>query len=727
MENEFAQQASEDLDIAFESAKNGVEKLVGQGFLHRSGGKLFLASALDMRSGELQIKPKGFGFVLFNPKAISQAESSVLGNAKSQIRNQFKNQTVDDEDGEDIYIPVEKLNGAIHGDFVLAKYFKRRGRLEGEIVGILERRATNIVGTFMKSKNSCFVIPDDERFGKQINVRDCDINKLFSGEKVVVSISNGNDKSKEQGEAKVIEVLGDAAKVGVDILGIMRTFNLYQEFEDEVNAEAEQVAIPVQQSEIDRRLDLRKKTIITIDPADAKDLDDAVHFERLPDGTMELGVHIADVTHYVVEGGKLDTEAYNRGTSVYFPDRVIPMLPKNLSNNMASLLPNDDRLALSVIMKIDPKGDILKHQIVESVINIKEKLSYDQVQALLDSEEAKRNSNNASGSPKSTISTAHKKLMPMLNDMATLTKILEKKRRARGEVLFDVPEPKIILDPLTGKIKDVIAYPHHLSHRIIETFMVLCNEVVAEKMKQLELPFIYRTHEKPAPEKVNRLIGMLKPFAVQHNISADNATGHAYSKMLSTLSDDVKPIVSSLALRSMQKAKYSPENIGHFGLGATFYSHFTSPIRRYPDLVIHRIIKMMLNKKLSSHKIAQLSEFVADAAEQSSKMEQNATMAEREVDNLKRAEFMQDKIGETFSGTISGIQDFGVFVYLPNTVEGLVKIENMPKDSYHFNEKHMTLVGKKRTFKMGDKIDVLVISVNMPRRQVEFSANVGNA
>jgi len=375
------------------------------------------------------------------------------------------------------------------------------------------------------------------------------------------------------------------------------------------------------------------------------------------------------------------------------------MLPKQLSNDICSLHPEVDRLALSVIMEISPHGEVTNHKIVESVIHVKTRYNYVQVQKILDA-----------GSDE------------MLEMAKELTLKLEKTRQARGEVVFDVPEPKIILDEKTGKIKDVIAYPHLLSHRIIESFMVLCNETVAKQYCDLGLPFVYRVHEKPDPLKVTRFIDMLKPFNVLHKINPEYATGHAYSNMLSALSKEIKPIVSSLALRSMQKAKYLETCIGHFGLGAKYYCHFTSPIRRYPDLAIHRIIKLMINSKLNSHKINELKEFVVEASGQSSKTELAATEAEREVDNLKRAEFMSDKIGEQFSGHISGIQEFGVFVYLPNTVEGLVKLDNMPPDKYTFNEKQMLLVGTKKTWRMGDKIDVIVVGVNIARRQVEFRA-----
>ena len=574
----------------------------------------------------------------------------------------------------------------------------------------------NIVGTYIKGKGTSFIIPDDDKLPQSmdvVNIADRGqtvISSTISGMKVVATFA-ANDK------LNITEVLGLPSKVGTDVLGVIRRFNLDEQFPSEVTAEASRVA-KIEKCEIERREDLREKLLITIDPEDAKDLDDAVSLEQNPDGTYELGVHIADVSHYVQEGSELDAEAFNRGTSVYFPGGVIPMLPPVLSNSICSLEANQDRLALSCFMKIDSKGQVLESRIAETVIHVDTRFSYMQVQAILD------------GEGKTT-----KPIKAMLETMASLTMTLERIRKKRGEVTLDIPEPKIILDPVTGKIKDVIAYPHLLAHRIIETFMILCNETIAEYALEHSLPFVYRIHEKPDPLKVTRLVEMLKPFGVFHNISPENPTGHAYQKLLEGLKQNsqgedesaaIRHIVSHLALRSMQKAKYDPECKGHFGLGSKFYCHFTSPIRRLPDLIIHRIIKFMLNRKLSSHKIAELTEYVKLVSAQSIKTELTATEVEREVDNLKRAEFMLDHIGEKFTGTISGIMEFGVFVYLPNTVEGLCKIENLPKEGrefYRFNEKNCTMASGRRTFKMGDKIEVVCVAVNMTRRQIEFSAN----
>jgi len=613
-----------------------------------------------------------------------------------------------------------------------------------------------IVGTFIKGdRGGSFIIPDDERLGAHVDVKLISNNgkeilaHAISGQKVVANF--GSD-FEDTGKVNVIEVLGEADSKNVDTLSIIRSYNLYEEFSNEVMNEAKTVAKLPSKTELDRRTNLRESLIITIDPADAHDLDDAISLTKRGDGGFELGVHIADVSHYVTRDGELDKEAYKRGTSVYFPDKVLPMLPPQLSNDICSLNPNVDRLTLSVFMTIDKNGDVTAHQIQESVIHVKQRFSYNQVQAILDAEDVKASAKNGSKSvknglqdvenggvegqkralevqnshplekPKTELPKISKPTLELIKNAAELAQILERARKARGEVIFDVPEPKIVLDPETGKIVDVIAQPHHLSHRIIESFMVLCNETVAREINELDLPFIYRVHEKPDPIKVAKLGEMLKPFGILTPLKPDSPTSHQYQKMLLSIDESIKPIVSQLALRSMQKARYFQQCLGHFGLASKYYCHFTSPIRRYPDLVIHRIIKQMLGRKMSSHDLSELEGFVALASEQSSKMERLAVEAEREVNNLKRAQYMQDQIGEVFSGVISGIMDFGVFVYLPNTVEGLIKIENMPKDHYNFNEKQGILVGRKRTFKMGDAIDVLCVGVNMARRRVEFAA-----
>ena len=678
----FCETASEELQVDKDAVQKYLDKLVAEGFLVIQNNKYVRSEQVGLFAGELHVKPQGFGFVLIGA------------------------------DKPDIYVSRENMNNALHGDRVLVKMIEKgkNKKPEGSIAEILTRGIKNVVGTVIKGKGGSFIVPDDERLGQTLDVESIIhlgqtvMEEAISGQKVVARF-DGNLKS---GRVHVTEILGSPVKVGIDILSIIRAHNLYEEFPHEVLTETKKVVRQPSEKEISKRVDLCNKVLITIDPEDAKDLDDAVSLVKKKDGTFELGVHIADVSHYIAEGGELDKEAFKRGTSVYFPNMVLPMLPRDLSNDICSLNPSVPRLALSVFMTIDRNGHISDHRIVESIIKVHTRFCYAEVQAILDGDKEK--------------CKTHKETVAIIKNMAELTVLLENIRRKRGEVILDVPEPKIVLDPQTGKISDVIAYPHLLSHRIIESFMILCNEVVAGKMCELEMPFVYRIHEKPDPVKVSRFVDVLKPFAVEHKITPEHVTGHQYQKMIGGLEAGIRPIICSLALRSMQKAKYAPECVGHFGLGAKHYTHFTSPIRRYPDLIVHRIIKLMINRKLSSHKIGELHEFVSEASIQSSKTELAAKEAEREVDDLKRAEYMSERLGEKFTGHISGIADFGAFVYLPNTVEGLIKIENMPDDNYNFNERQMVLVGRKRSYKMGDQIDVTVAGVNMARRQVEFAA-----
>lgn len=510
-------------------------------------------------------------------------------------------------------------------------------------------------------------------------------------------------KFNSKPEAEIIHILSHNAK-NVDLASIMKKYNLSADFPSAVISEAQKVANLKFEDCMDNRLDLRDTTIITIDPADARDLDDAVSLEENPDGTLTLGVHIADVSQYVTEGSELDKEAYRRGTSVYFPDRVIPMLPPQLSNGICSLNPNEPRLTLSVLMTLDKFYNIIGYKIKKTLIQTTTRFSYDEVQDILDGKKHK-----------------HRDLIMKMSEIAQKH---EHERRLRGEVAFQVPEPKIVLDE-NGQIASVYSQPHNLSHRIIETFMIMTNEVIAEHFNKLNLPFVYRIHEKPDPLKVVRFLNTLTPFEVKHNIDFENPDGHAYQAMLDGIKDDnVRTIVSMLALRSMQKAKYDHNCVGHFGLGSTYYCHFTSPIRRYPDLLIHRIIKMFLDSKLNGPKIEQLTDFVKEASVQCSQTELDSVEAEREVDNMKRAEYMQAHLGETFEGVVNGITDFGIFVYIPaNTAEGLVRIENLPADNYVFNENTMQLIGKKSKIRMGDPIVVTVIGVNLRKSKIEFSAN----
>ena len=519
----------------------------------------------------------------------------------------------------------------------------------------------------------------------------------------IVEIRFKKKKFKGHPDAEVVRVIAHQTQPAT-VDGIMKKYKLVSDFPATVLQEANHMSKLKIAEHMDNRIDLRGLPIITIDPADARDLDDAVSLVDNSDGTMTLGVHIADVSEYVTKDSTLDQEAYRRGTSVYFPDRVIPMLPTQLSNGVCSLNPNEPRLTMSVLMTLDKNYNLVNYQIKKSLIQSTTRFSYDEVQAILDGK-------------------ADHPHRAMILKMAAIAQKYERDRQSRGEITFNVPEPKIVLDD-NGQIAAVYSQPHNLSHRIIETFMVLTNEIVAEHCHKLHLPFVYRIHEKPDPIKVIRFLNTLTPFDVKHKIDFENPDGHQYQNMLNGIADEnIKIIVSSLALRSMQKAKYDPHCVGHFALGATYYCHFTSPIRRYPDLLIHRIIKMHLDNKLNNQQKERLTAFVTAASLQSSQTELDAVAAEREVDALKCAEYMQAHIGETFAGIVNGITDFGIFVYIPaNTAEGLVRMENLPNDNYVYHDGTMQMLGTTSKIRMGDPINVTVIGVNLHKSKIEFSA-----
>ena len=529
------------------------------------------------------------------------------------------------------------------------------------------------------------------------------LNGAVAGD--IVEVRYKKKKFRGRPDAEVVRVIAHQNQPAT-IESIMKKYKIVADFPATVLQEANKVATKKITECMHNRVDLRELPIITIDPADARDLDDAISLIDNTDGTMTLGVHIADVSEYVKPGSALDQEAYRRGTSIYFPDRVIPMLPTQLSNGVCSLNPNEPRLTLSVMMTLDKDFNIISYNIQKTLIQTRTRFSYDEVQDILDGK-------------------VNHAFRDTLLKMAAITQKIEHDRQVRGEITFNVPEPKIVLDD-KGQIASVYSRPHKLSHRIIETFMIMANEVVAEHCNKLKLPFVYRIHEKPDPIKVIRFINTLKPFNIKHRIDFEDVNGHQYQNMLDQIEDEnIKIIVSSLALRSMQKAKYDPNCVGHFALGATYYCHFTSPIRRYPDLLIHRIIKMHIDGQLTNQQIKQLKPFVLAASVQSSQTELDAVAAEREVDDLKCAEYMQAHIGETFAGVVNGITDFGIFVYIPeNTAEGLVRTENLPNDNFRYHDGTMQMLGKKSKIRIGDPINVTVIGVNLHKCKIEFTANI---
>ena len=602
------------------------------------------------------------------------------------------------------------MNGAINGDKIAVKVTREdtnTKKREGEVVEILERNTTTVVGIYEDSKSFGFVISEDTRISRDIYIPKRDRNGAQDGDVVTVKITKWPEGNRKP-EGVVTEVLGRKGDRGIDILIVIKKLGLPEEFNSKVLKYAEGISEEIDESEYKGRRDLRDVRMVTIDGEDAKDLDDAVSIEKLPNGNYKLGVHIADVSHYVRENNPLDKEAFKRATSVYLIDRVIPMLPRKLSNGICSLNPKVDRLTLSCIMEIDHKGKVVNHEIVESVIRTNERMTYTDVTKILEDNDEE-------------LIKRYDYLVDDFKTMKELCKILRAKRTKRGAIDFEIAEAKIILNEL-GKPIEIKPYDRAISNRMIEEFMLVANETVAEHMFWTHLPFVYRIHENPDDEKLTKF----KEFI--HNLGYNiNWTEEIRPKTLQDIIEKVKgkseeTVVNTLLLRSMMQARYAPECTGHFGLAAQYYCHFTSPIRRYPDLQIHRIIKEYLHGKIDEKRENKLKNIVGHSAKQSSEMERKAQDAEREVDDLKKAEYMQDRIGEEFEGVISSVTSFGVFVELPSTIEGLVHITDLDDDYYIYEEDHLRLIGErtKKIYKLGDKVLVECVHVDMPNKEIFF-------
>lgn len=616
----------------------------------------------------------------------------------------------DDKDRDDIFIPAENMAGAMHGDRVVANILSKSWngrRAEGEIIRILQRENQFIVGTFEESKNFGFLIPDDQRVAYDIFIPKSSFNNAKNRQKVVVEITRWPEPRRNP-EGKVVEILGYLGEKGTDILSIIRQFKLPEEFPEQVQEEAASIGQEISEKDLEGRVDLRHLKTFTIDGADAKDLDDAVSIQVLENGNYSLGVHIADVSHYVKEGSYLDKEALNRGNSVYLIDRVVPMLPKELSNGICSLNPNEDRLTLSVIMEIDRDGNVVNHQIEEAVINSKARLIYDDVSDYLekDDEEAKEKL---------------KDLLIELDHMKDLAKTLYEKRDKRGSIDFDFPETYISLDE-NGYPVEIGKIERRIANRIIEEFMLVTNETVAEEYFWAEIPFLYRIHEEPAQEKLSDFAKFI------HNFGYRLKGKEIHPKELQMLTKEIKGkkeeiVISTLLLRSLKKAKYSSQPDVHFGLASRYYSHFTAPIRRYPDLVIHRIIKENLKGRLTPNRQEYLEGVLPDIADHTSMTERRAEEAEREVEDMKKAQYMSDKIGEKYEGIISSLTNFGIFVQLENTIEGLVHFRNMLDDYYNFDEDNYYIIGERtgRIYRLGDVVKVEVVGADPLRRNIDFN------
>ncbi len=611
---------------------------------------------------------------------------------------------------EDFFIPEEEVHGAMHHDTVRIALLKKGSgkRREAKVVKIVEHGTATLVGTYQQGgKGFGFVIPDNAKFVKDIFVPVERSKGAVTGHKVVVEIRDyGSEKKKPEGIVR--EIIGHADDPGVDIMSIVKGYDLPVEFPEKVLNQARRVSKEVSEADMQGRLDLRDMQMVTIDGEDAKDLDDAVSL-TIEDGVYKLGVHIADVTNYVQENSALDREARERGTSVYLVDRVIPMLPHELSNGICSLNQRENRLALSCLMTINQKGIVIDSRIVESVICVDRRMSYTEVKKILVDQDV-------------TLREECRELVPMFERMAELASILRAKRKKRGSIDFDFPETKITLDK-DGHPVEIKPYERNVATNLIEDFMLIANETVAETMFWQEQPFVYRTHDEPDSEKIQKLSMFINNFGYHIHVSQDKIHPKELQKLLGKIDGTPEAdLISRLTLRSMKRAHYTTECTGHFGLACEYYCHFTSPIRRYPDLQIHRIIKENLRGKLGDKRVSHYEKILPEIAKHSSDMERQADEAERETDKLKKVEYMEQRIGEVFEGVISGVTAWGIYVELSNTIEGLVHVANLTGDYFHYNEERYEMVGEvtNKTYKLGQKIQVMVHSVDRIGRTIDF-------
>ena len=615
---------------------------------------------------------------------------------------------------EDLYIPENFVNGAFHKDTVKVALLSTQSagqngrRQEAQVIEILARGMKQIVGIYDKNnKNFGFVIPDNTKINEDVFVPVERSKGAVSGHKVVCEITDYG-KNNRKPEGKITEILGHVNDPGVDIMSIVKGYELPTEFSEKIMHQAERVASEVSEADMAGRRDLRNVQMVTIDGEDAKDLDDAVSLTK--DGTQyQLGVHIADVTNYVQENSALDWEARERGTSVYLVDRVIPMLPHKLSNGICSLNAGENRLAMSCLMTIDEKGEVVSHEIVESVINVDRRMSYTSVKKILeDKDEAEIHEYEA--------------LVPMFELMRELAGILREKRKKRGSIDFDFPESKIVLDK-QGHPIEIKPYERNVATKIIEDFMLIANETVAEHFHWMELPFVYRTHDNPDPEKIDKLSTFIRNFGYSIKSRQEEIHPKELQKLLAKIEDTPEEaLISRLTLRSMKQAKYTIDCTGHFGLACQYYCHFTSPIRRYPDLQIHRIMKEQLRGRLNEKRIDHYNALLPEVAKHSSEMERRADEAERETDKLKKVEFMERHIGEIYEGVISSITAWGVYVELPNTIEGMIHVSMLPGDYFYYDEETYEMVGQATDirYKLGQTLKIRVHATDKILRTIDF-------
>ncbi len=639
--------------------------------------KYMLFTNSNLKLGKLLMTTKGFGFV-------------------------------DIGTNEDIFIPSDSINKAIHNDTVVVEITsKGMEKPEGRIVKIVDRKLNDMVGEVYYKQGKPYIDLDDKKTKIQVAIDPKKTKGAMPGHKVIVKITNKMNDNNYKGE--IIKILGHKNDPGVDILSITAKYEINDVFSDEVMDQADKLPSEVLEEEKTKRIDLTGEEIFTIDGDDTKDIDDAISYKRLPNGNHELGVHIADVSHYVTEDSPLDKEAYERGTSVYLADRVIPMLPHKLSNGICSLNPGVERLALSCVMEIDNEGNIIKYNIFESIIKSRKQMTYKNVNKILE---------------ENIIPDGYEPYAETLIKMGDLAKILRKNKINRGYIDFEIDESKIIVDE-KGKAIDVKLRERGTGEKLIEDFMIAANESVATYIHNMELPFVYRIHGEPSEDKINNFIKFVSILGYKIQGTRKEITPKSMQQMLEQLKDkDEYSILSSILLRSMQKAVYDKNNIGHFGLASKCYTHFTSPIRRYPDLIVHRLLRTYIfMNNINEETVDKYDYKLRDITAHSSERERAAVECEREVDDMKKAEYMMDHIGEEYDGMISSVMPFGMFVELQNLIEGLVHIDDLEGDNYTYNEETFSLTGKKdkRGYRLGDKVKVLVKAANKENKTIDFT------
>lgn len=680
LEEIFAMHESDDYKMLIKT----LNELEQTGRLIRTRKNRFgLPEKMNLIRGKIEMNRKGFAFLI-----------------------------PEDENAQDVYIHSSDLESAMNNDIVIVR-LERKGvrdnRPEGVVIRVLERANEQIVGTFEDNQSFGFIIPDDQRIPNDIFIPKGKMNGAVSGHKVIVKLTKFPERRKSA-EGEVVKILGHKNDPGIDILSIIYKHGIKIDFPEEVLDYVANIPEHVTEADMEGRRDLRNETVVTIDGADAKDLDDAIRVEKLPNGNYLLGVYISDVSYYVDESSVLDKEAEARATSVYLVDRVIPMIPHRLSNGICSLNRGEDRLTLSCEMEINKNGQVVNHEIFEAVINTTERMTYENVNKILvEKDEAVREE--------------FAPLVPLFENMEALAEILRQKRMKRGAIDFDFKEAQVIVDE-EGKAEDIVIRERSVGERLIEEFMLATNETIAEHFHWLEVPFVHRIHETPDEAKLEHFYEFLAGLGYVVKGTANEVHPLELQKVLERVRGETEEmVISKLMLRSMKQAKYDPNSVGHFGLSTEFYTHFTAPIRRYPDLIVHRLIRTyLIEGNLSNKTLKRWRDQLPDITRHSSEMERAAVETERDVDDLKKAEYMVDKIGEEYTGIISSVTSFGLFVELENTVEGLIHVSYMTDDYYHYSDRHHALIGEMtgKVYRIGEEVEIKVTEVNVDERTVDF-------